>query len=124
MTAGLDSCPKGEAEACYTNELLPISRAGLKTNLKFWCTELEKIFCQSPSTALEKLEKQRYIILDVQPRRDLEEFLQNFITLAEHPGTASSNYSLLLTAYQHINGKQRITIAKPIENTTLTEFNK
>lgn len=120
----LDACLKGKAECWYTNELSSVSRAGLTTNLEFWCSEFEKRFRQSPSTALEKLENKRYKIQDVRMRKEPEDYVQNMISLAKHAGTALSTFSLLLTAYQHMDAELRITIPRPTQQTSLTDFMK
>ncbi|KAI6251518.1 hypothetical protein HI914_00911 [Erysiphe necator] len=122
LAAKLDLCLKGEAELWYTNELSAITRAGLTTNLNFWCSELERRFQESPSVALGKLERLRYTVKDVQARKKPEEFVNRIIVLGRHAGTATTEYTQILTAYHHIDVALRVSLSKPTKNTTLSNF--
>ena len=41
LATKLDQCLKGKAELWYTNEISVATRAGLKTGIDIWCSELE-----------------------------------------------------------------------------------
>ncbi|RKF64626.1 hypothetical protein OnM2_017071 [Erysiphe neolycopersici] len=111
LAAKLDLCLKGEAELWYTNELSAITRAGLPTNLKFWCSELERRFQESPS-----------VTLNVQPRKKPEEFVNRIIVLGRHAGTATTEHTQILTAYHYKDAALRVSLSKPTNSTTLTNF--
>ncbi|RKF55936.1 hypothetical protein OnM2_085014 [Erysiphe neolycopersici] len=113
---------EGEAELRYTNELSVITRAGLPTNLNFWCSELERRFQESPSVALSKLERLRYTVRDVQARKKPEEFVNRIIVLWRHAGTATTEYTQILTAYHYIDAALRVSLSKPTNFTTLSNF--
>ncbi|KAI6245262.1 hypothetical protein HI914_06545 [Erysiphe necator] len=118
----LDLCLRGDAETWYTNELSPVTRAGLATNLEFWCTALEKRFQQSPTVALDKLERSRYTIQDARAQRSPEQFVQNLIVLGKNAGTISSEYAQILTAYKHIDAPLRLAWPKPTITTSISDF--
>lgn len=118
----LDLCLRGDAETWYTNELSPVTRAGLATNLEFWCTALEKRFQQSPTVALDKLERSRYTIQDARAQRSPEQFVQNLIVLGKNAGTISSEYAQILTAYKHIDAPLRLALPKPTITTSISDF--
>jgi hypothetical protein len=124
LAAKLDQCLKGKAELWYTNEISATTRAGLKTGIDLWCTELEVRFRDAPGAALEKLESLRYTVRDARARRDPEDFVQNIIVQAQNAGTALTEYAQMLTAYQHLDAALRVTITAPTEATRMTEFIK
>ncbi|KAI1000086.1 hypothetical protein K3495_g8113 [Podosphaera aphanis] len=122
VAKNLDNCLRGKAETWYTNELSATTRAGLKTNLDYWCTELEHRFKESPIVALRKLENLRYSIRDVRAKKDLEDYVQKIMVLGKQAGTALSEYAQLMTAYHHFDAELRRDLTIPTENTTVTQF--
>ncbi|RDL33672.1 uncharacterized protein BP5553_08040 [Venustampulla echinocandica] len=124
LAAKLDQCLKGKAELWYTNEISATTRAGLKTGIDLWCSELETRFRDAPGAALEKLEASRYTIRDVRSRKDPEDFVQDIIVQAQNAGTALSERAQILTAYQHLDAQLRVTLPTPADNTRMTDFIK
>ncbi|KAI0993066.1 hypothetical protein K3495_g15118, partial [Podosphaera aphanis] len=122
VAAKLDLCLRGDAETWYTNELSPVTRAGFSTNLGFWCSALEHRFRDSPTVALDKLEKLRYTIHDARIQQSPEEYVQNIVVLGKNAGTVTTEYAQVLTAYKHIDAPLRLALPKPTISTTLTEF--
>ncbi|KAI0991403.1 hypothetical protein K3495_g16784, partial [Podosphaera aphanis] len=59
VAAKLHLCLRGKAEKWYTNEISAVTRAGLKAGVELWCQELEARFRESPSIALQRLERLR-----------------------------------------------------------------
>ncbi|TQS33317.1 hypothetical protein Golomagni_06333, partial [Golovinomyces magnicellulatus] len=120
----LHQCLRGKAELWYTNEISPTTRAGLRTGIELWCSELENRFREAPSTSLAKLEKLRYTTGHVRARRDPEEFIQQVIVHGKGSGSCVTEHSQILTAWNHLSPELRITIPQPSTTTTLTEFVK
>ena len=124
IAAKLDQCLRGKAEVWYTSEISATTRAGLRTGVDLWCTELETRFRESPGAALSRLERLKYSVYDARNRRDPEDFVQSIVVNSLSAGMATTEAAQILTAYQHLAAELRITIPVPTATTTLTDFIK
>ena len=122
VARNLDQCLLGKAERWYTEEISDTTRDGMQNNINNWCTELENRFRQAPGMALAKLESLRYTISDVRARKDPEEYVQEIVVNGKNAGTATTEASQVMMAYNHLDVQLRILLPQPMLHTTLSEF--
>ena len=121
----LDACLLGKADRWYTEELDDIRRSGLRNDpngVTLWCLALEKRFREDPAKALAKLESLRYTVRDARQGKDPENYIQQIILNGKNAGTVTTDYSQVMTAYEHMDPKLRVSLPMPNERTTVAEF--
>lgn len=124
----LPSCLIGKAERWYTEELSNITRLGLQSiSIDEWCSLLERRFRDPPGKSLAVLERERYTIQDVRRQRDPTDYVQSIVLLGRNAGTATTDMTQVLMAYEHMDGQLRRDLPRPNEQSTIEglieEFN-
>ena len=93
VAAKMDQCLRGKAERWYTSEISEVTRAGLRSGIDLWCTELVTRFRETPGVVFSRLEASYYIISDVRAKRDPEDYFQRIVADGVSAGTVTSEYA-------------------------------
>ncbi len=122
LRQNVDSCLLGAAEYWYTNELIYISRVGLRNDpdgVKEWCDTLEGRFRELPGKLLAALEAVRYTLKNTRSRKDLAEYVSNIVLNAKNAGMATTEAAQVRLAYKYIDRELRRDLLRPTEGSTV-----
>ena len=109
----------------YTEEINKATRHLVRTSdngIGDWCITLENRFKDSPKRALAALKTCCYTVQDAAKGRDPKEYVQRIVVHGKNAGTATTETTQILTAYQHLQAELRINVPAPNDKTTIEEF--